>query len=153
MQRLTPNILGAGIVAAAAAFYLSEARRLPFGGAHEPDVGFVPNIVAVLVLGLCAVVVVKDLWRRPAGTKPILAEGRKYGQAGAVAAALVFYPLAIKWLGFPLTTLLTMLAVFRAVDYRGWAGSLLLALAMMAVAWFVFGWWMGVYLPRGAIFG
>jgi hypothetical protein len=157
MSRLTPNMIGAALIGAATSIYLFEAVKLPFGGLSAPDIGFMPRTLAWIVLGLCLILFLNDALRH----KPLRKNAPQAAQAAsteppagkrrglAVMAALLFYPLALPFLGFLATSTITMLTVFRTVRYRGWLGSLVIALVSTGIYYLILGIWAGVHFPSG----
>jgi putative tricarboxylic transport membrane protein len=65
--------------------------------------------------------------------------------------SLVFYLIALNYLGYILTTFLFVLYLLRFVGKRGWGRSLLIAIIVSLGSFAVFKTALGVLLPRGLI--
>jgi hypothetical protein len=65
--------------------------------------------------------------------------------------SLIFYLIALNYLGYILTTFLFLLYLLRLVGKRGWGVSLLIAVLVSLGSFAVFKTALGVLLPRGLI--
>ena len=160
MSRLSKNGLGALGIAAATLFYLAEARNLPFGSIRNPDLGFMPILAGLVLLAICLFMFGKEVLRpaRPQGKGVDLFEDReeKGESAGLkkpliLSVALFFYPLGFVSLGYILSTIGLVTVSLRVMEYRGWLGSLVLAIGITLVSFFLFAYWLDVQLPRGLL--
>jgi putative tricarboxylic transport membrane protein len=160
MTRLSKNASGAAGVAAATLIYLLEARKLPFGSIRHPEIGFMPILAGLTLLGLCLILFGKELLR-PARQKDqeldLFENGENRGESAGLrrplilSAALFVYPLAFVSLGFILSTILLVAVSLRVMEYRGWLGSLLTAIGVSLLSFFLFAEWLAVQLPRGIL--
>ncbi len=159
MARLSHNAWGAAGIAVGTLIYLFEARKLPFGSVRNPDIGFMPILIGFLVLGLCLVLLVRELLRPPQNGKKeldLFDEEEKEETSGfkkplLLAAAILIYPLAFVSLGFLSATVLLTTVSLRVMEYRGWFWSLGIAVFITLVAYLFFGSWLHVNFPKGIL--
>jgi NADH:ubiquinone oxidoreductase subunit 3 (subunit A) len=159
MVRLSKNFLGAAGVAVGTLIYLAEARKLPFGALRHPDIGFMPILAGLGLLGLCAILMGREILR-PRVPKvrevDLFENGEKTESAGLrkplILSAVIFvYPLAFVHLGFILATVALVTVSLWVMKYRGWAGSLAVASAVTLISYLFFGYWLNVNFPKGVI--
>jgi hypothetical protein len=145
--------LGIGV---AALIYLGEAWKLPFGSAHNPDLGFMPMVMGFIVLGLCLALILKDFFQpktQPPETNPL--KEKEEGDPGSLrkplllSAVILVYPFVFTGVGFVLSTVALIALSLRIMEYRGWVGSFLIAAGVTVIAYFFFGSWLHVNFPRG----
>ncbi len=158
MPRLSKNTWCALFVFAVTLIYLVEAWKLPFGGARNPDIGFLPILMGLLVLALSLIMIAAEFFR-PADSKKeidLFDEEEKGENAGLkkpliLGAALLIYPPAFVHLGFIPATILLLGLSLRLMEYRGWLGSLVIGVLITFSAYFVFGHWLHVNFPKGIL--
>jgi hypothetical protein len=156
MPRLSPNTWCAIGVSAGTLIYLAEAWELPFGGARNPDIGFLPILTGFIVLGLAFLLIGWEFFRPDAPKKDLFADEEKGESAGfkkplILGAAILVYPAAFLHLGFLLSTILLLALSLRLMEYRGWPGSLIIASLVTLSAYFLFGYWLHVNFPKGIL--
>lgn len=156
MTRISKNTLAASCIGASTILYLYEAFQLPFGAARMPDMGFVPVIGGVLVLGICVLLIGKDLISPEKGK---IKEDREEGQRDLgssrrpllISLVLIVYPLILVPVGFiPSTTGLLFFCLW-IMRFRGWFGSLVIALMATGFAHLLFAVLLHVPLPKGVL--
>ena len=69
-----------------------------------------------------------------------------------ISILLVVYILLLETTGFLLTSLFTLLIMFKGIEKLAWRRSLILAIAISAIAFVLFNHVLKATLPRG-IFG
>jgi hypothetical protein len=158
MARLSKSAIGALGVGGATLIYLGEAWKLPFGSAHNPDLGFMPIVMGFIVLGLSLALILKDVfWSQPKAKERNLFAEKNEGENADFRKPLILsvsflaYPLAFTGVGFVLSTIALITVSLRIMEYRGWFGSLLIAVGVTGVAYFLFGQWLHVNFPRGIL--
>jgi putative tricarboxylic transport membrane protein len=100
---------------------------------------------------LAAVLAVMAVWMllKPQAVK--LPGGRMLAQVGLLIATLVFYQLSFRWLGFILSTSITVVLVARL--FKGsWLQGLLTGVGMALVCYGLFNYVLEIPLPAGALF-
>ena len=142
-------VLAASLVLFALTLDLKDNAMVPVGP------GFYPRIVlaltALLSLGLLVADVLALRKRVPAARGP--QEKRNYTLVAMAFGISAIYVVALPWLGFRLATFLfvggTNALLGPPRDAKGWARTLVLALATAFVTWLTFEHWLSVLLPRG----
>jgi hypothetical protein len=140
----TGNAVTGGVLAAAGAFATFQAAQLPFGSIAQPDSGFFPLCVAVLVVIFALGIIAES--HDADGTAPT----RPSWGVAAVAAALVGYVFLLKPAGFVICTLALLLFMLRALGALQWRRALGIALPAVVVCYVVFTR-LGVPLPPGIL--
>lgn len=156
MGKISKNTKAASAIGIITAIYLREAFQLPFGAAKMPDMGFVPVLTGFLVLGICVLLIAKDLLS-PA--KALSAEtpandGKGTGSSRGpllLSLALIVYPLILTPVGFIPSTIALMFYCLLVMKYRGWVGSLVIALLATGAAHLLFAVWLHVPFPKGIL--
>lgn len=100
---------------------------------------------------LAAVLAVMAVWMllKPQAVK--LPGGRMLAQGGLLIATLVFYQMTFRWLGFILSTSITVVLVARL--FRGsWLQGLLTGIGMAVVCYGLFNYVLEIPLPAGSLF-
>jgi len=158
MPRLSSNTWCAIGVSAGTLIYLAEAWKLPFGGARNPDIGFLPILTGFIVLGLALLLIGAEFFRPAAPKKEVdlFVDEGKGESAGLkkpliLGAALLLYPAAFMYLGFLSSTILLLTLSLRLMEYRGWPGSLIIAALIALAAYLLFGYWLHVNFPKGIL--
>jgi hypothetical protein len=59
------------------------------------------------------------------------------------------YPGIMGYFGFILATGLSLLAIFRIIQYRTWMGSILISAVITLISYLVFTVLLGVHFPGG----
>jgi hypothetical protein len=143
-RRATGNIVAGGVLAAAGAFAGYQAAQLPFGSIAQPDSGFFPLCVAVLVVVFALGIVAES---QDAGES---APTRPSWGVAAVAVALVGYVFLLKPAGFVICTLALLLFMLRALGALQWRRALGIALPAVLACYVIFTR-LGVPLPPGIL--
>lgn len=159
MFRLSKNSIGAIGIAAGTMVYLAEAWKLPFGSIRHPDLGFMPILAGVSLLGLCLLMLAREGLRNPSPVEKEVDlfeekdetrdESGGFRKPFLLSLALFLYPLAFVYLGYLIATALLTAVSLRVLEYRAWLGSFLLALIITFASFFLFAYGLEVQLPRG----
>lgn len=160
MTRISKNFWGAAGIGAATFVYFIEAWKLPFGAPTSPGLGFMPVLGGLGVLGLCLIVMARELFRpgsRERSEIDRFDEDEKGESAGLKRPALLgmtllLYPLGFASIGFILTTFFLLLISLRLMEYRGWAASVIMALVITLVSYGIFAYFLDVRFPRGIFY-
>ena len=131
--------------------YFWEARGLPLGSMARPGIGYVPNLLAKIALLLSTAVIVTAWFEKKQAD-----EGEPAGDAGSgpwvIAAVLVAYPFALDTLGFFAATIPMFFVSLLVMGHRNKITAVVISVAMVLVAYFVFSVGAGVRFPAG-VFG
>ncbi len=144
--------LTSGLLCLALALFITlSGWDLGLGTMVEPGSGFMIFWVGVImtVLSLAALAfAVREPAHRGLGA---LWTGLSWKKIPYVTILLVIYAWLLPTLGFPLTTVLFLLVLFKTVEPQSWGVSIGGAIAAMAVAYLVFNRWLGTQLPAGSL--
>lgn len=156
MAKISKNTIAASAIGAVTIIYLREAFRLPFGATRMPDMGFVPVLAGFLVLGICILLIAKDLLypaKAPAAETPANDKEDKGSswRPLLLSLALIVYPLILIPVGFIPATIGLMFYCLWVMKYRGWVGSLVIALIATGAAHLLFAVWLHVPFPKGIL--
>ena len=158
MSQTSRNMIVPATIGGLTLIYLYESFELPLGTAHMPDLGFVPVLFGFFVLGLCLLMIGKEIFStQPAKDEDGNKEGRTNGPPGSqknlifISVAIFLYPISLVNLGFIPSTIALMFVCLWMMKFRGWFGSLVTAIAATGVAYLLFGVWLNVYLPKGIL--
>ena len=150
MTKGTKDAIGSIGIFSLAAIYLGEAVKLPLGNAQAPDIGYVPVVVAGLLMILSGYSFVRAVpaWRKasPGGEEKPSVKGN-YAGVAAVTGALLLYPLPFASIGFLLPSAILTFICLRVMSYRTAAASAVAAVLINVVLYVVFSVWLGVSFP------
>lgn len=133
--------------------FIAGGLRCSLGQLTSPGAGFFPLLTGGVLSLLSAVLLVKsilhpdragqreDFWLRPASSRKVL----------NALACLVFYLIALDFLGYIVTTFIFILSLFRWISAKRWTTSLLAALILSMGSYLLFKTGLGVSLPPGVI--
>lgn len=142
MFERTLNVFWIVLGAASAAYSWSLGIVGPAG----PESGLFPFIASLIVLGVGIVLLLRPATQAEA---PDFPRGAGLFRILGVTAGLVVMALGMPYLGFAVTSAITMIILLRTVDQSSWTGSIALALISTASVSWLFGEMLGMTLPRG----
>ena len=131
------------LLGATAALY---AWTLGIVGPSGPESGLFPLIASVIIMGAGIVLLVRPPDRVDAADFP---RGPALGRIAGVVAGLAVMAIGMPYLGFAVTGTITMIILLRTVERTSWIGSLALALTSVVAVLWLFGYGLGMVLPRG----
>ena len=129
------------VFGAASAAY---AWSLGMVGSAGPESGLFPFIASVIVSGAGIILLL-----RPSGVALDFPRGRGLWRVLGVIAGLVVMAAGMPYLGFSVTSFITMIILLRAVDQSSWLSAITLAFLSTASVFWLFGQMLGMALPRG----
>jgi len=128
-----------------------QALDLKLGNYRTPGPGFIPLSVG-LGMALLSLVVMGRVILFASGPGLTLKVSRNaFKKLGLVMGALLLYALLFQYLGFPLTTFLLLLLLFKGGDPQSWLKPTLLAGGATIFAYFLFSVLLSCELPRGIL--
>ena len=136
------NAFWIALGAAAAAY----AWALGVMGPSGPDSGLFPLIAAVIIMGAGAALMFQ---RSSLAASPDFPRGAALRRVGGVVAGLALFAFGIPYLGFAIAGAITMLILLRTVEQSSWVESVLLAIFAVVAVVLLFGFLLGMPLPRG----
>jgi hypothetical protein len=131
------------VFGAASAAY---AWSLGMVGPAGPESGLFPFIASIIVSGAGIVLLL-----RPATQVRTLDFPRGAGlwRVVGVILGLIVMAAGMPYLGFSVTSFITMIILLRTVDQSSWLGAIALAFASTVSVFWLFGQMLGMALPRG----
>ncbi len=136
-----------GVLGTAAALH---ALGFGLGTLAEPGAGFFPFWGGILIASCAAVIVMSAVVRLRAGWRvnaPAPLAVPNWSKAVMCVIALLAYGAMLPWLGFAISTFLTMLALSRFDPRTSWRGSMAIAGLGAGGFWLLFVRLLGVSFP------
>jgi putative tricarboxylic transport membrane protein len=142
MFERTLNVFWIVFGAASAAYAWSLGMVGPAG----PESGLFPFIASIIVSGAGIVLLL-----RPATQVRTLdfPRGAALWRVVGVILGLIVMAAGMPYLGFSVTSFITMIILLRTVDQSSWLGAIALAFASTVSVFWLFGQMLGMALPRG----
>lgn len=142
---LTADRVAGGGLVLLALVVLVESRGLPLGSLRQPGPGYLPVVLALLLLGFGAALLAVG------GRAPRIAAlgWSDWRHALAVLGAGAFAAAALERLGFRLTMAVVLAFLLGVVERRGLLPTLLFAVGLSLGTFLVFHTLLRVPLPRG----
>lgn len=131
------------VLGAASAAY---AWSLGLVGPAGPDSGLFPFIASIIVLGAGIVLL---LWPAAQARAPDFPRSSGLWRVLGVSVGLIVMAAGMPYLGFSVTSFITMVILLRSVDQSSWLIAVALALLSTASVFWLFGQMLGMALPRG----
>jgi putative tricarboxylic transport membrane protein len=126
--------------------------RLGLGTFQAPGSGFLGFIAGSFVLLMALTVLVQAFWGKD---KPVqlsaLWKGFKWRRPLLVAFLILAYVLVLERLGFILTSLIFMLAMFKGVEKFSWPKAALVTVSVVVCSYLLFHTFLKASLPQGFI--
>jgi len=111
--------------------------------------GFLPFYLGLILAGLSVILLLKAILApEPEKEKEPLVMGKML-RVVSVFFSMVAYAFLLSRLGFPITTFLFTLVLFKFAESYKWMPALLGALATSIINHFVFGVWLQCQFPTG----
>jgi hypothetical protein len=142
---MTTDRVSASVLTLFALFVIWESRQLPLGTFRQPGPGYVPVLLASILLFFGVLITIT------AGRAPKLSSIRwtEWRHGLAIFFASILAVLAIERLGYRLTMLLMLAFLVKLVEKRGWILSLTFAIGLAFGSFFLFYTVLRVPLPQG----
>lgn len=118
------------------------------GQMHQPGPGFLPFLVGAVLVFLSAIIFLPS-FTKGTNVEKITGGLNKYRKGGLILLALVFYNMAISYIGFSLTTFLFIVFLMKVVETQKWTSTILTALCSAVGFYVVFQSWLMLDLPLG----
>jgi hypothetical protein len=142
MFERTLNVFWIVFGAASAAYAWSLGMVGPAG----PESGLFPFIASIIVSGAGIVLLLRPATQVRALDFP---RGAGLWRVVGVILGLIVMAAGMPYLGFCVTSFITMIILLRTVDQSSWLGAIALAFASTVSAFWLFGQMLGMALPRG----
>jgi hypothetical protein len=142
MFERTLNVFWIVFGAASAAYAWSLGMVGPAG----PESGLFPFIASIIVSGAGIVLLLRPATQVRALDFP---RGAGLWRVVGVILGLTVMAAGMPYLGFCVTSFITMIILLRTVDQSSWLGAIALAFASTVSVFWLFGQMLGMALPRG----
>lgn len=134
--------------------YFYGSTQLKLGVVENPGAGFMPTVIAVLLLGATSLYLYQ-LFSSKVSSADKRSEEEKLQGGNAVTlylgGCLVLYPILLSTVDFLIATAFLVYGSLRLLQYRNKCWSAVLAVILPAVTYFVFAKILGVALPTGIL--
>ena len=133
--------------------FIVGGTQMGLGPLNAPGAGFFPAAIGGIfsILSL-ALLITASLGNNHGEEKERFWKGdRSWVKISITLLALIFYLVALDYLGYIITTLLFMLFLLKFVGRKGWAVSVCTAVLVSLGSYALFKIALGVTLPRGLI--
>ena len=127
---------------------LWEGRGLSFGSLRSPGSGMFPDLIAVLMMVLSAILMAVPPRTEGRGSA---ISGKVVVRIGSVFAALVLYSLLLELLGFLIVSLVLTTFLFAVFDSRKYWLAILRAFVLTGLSYVLFEVLLKSNLPRGVL--
>ncbi|MGB8512037.1 MAG: tripartite tricarboxylate transporter TctB family protein [Pseudolabrys sp.] len=122
------------------------AWSLGMVGPAGPESGLFPFIASIIVSGAGIVLLLRPATQVRALDFP---RGAGLWRVVGVILGLIVMAAGMPYLGFCVTSFITMIILLRTVDQSSWLGAIALAFASTVSVFWLFGQMLGMALPRG----
>lgn len=129
----------------------NAAKSLKLGSLRHPEPGMFPFCIGCTLILLAFLQLIKllfsgkdeseifEFWPHSGALKRLV----------SVFVLLIFYTMALKHLGFISCTFVFFVALFKTLAQKSWQYSILTSLAVSALSYIFFEFWLQVNLPKG----
>ena len=148
MKRLESEVVGSLFWMAVGIFFAFGGVELKRGTLRTPGPGFLPLIMAFLLIALSLFVLAKGLIRP---VRPV--SGIRWRRPALVIASVFFYGLLLDLVGFLFSTFILMFILFGLLirAKNRWPRVFLYATATAVVAWLIFSVALSVPFPSARV--
>ncbi len=128
-----------------------QSSRYPFGTISKIGPGFMPFYMGIALAALSIIILLRTLLRptEEGSASWNQMTGRKALRVLMVFFCTVAYAFVLKNLGFPITTFLFTLILFKFVESYGSVPSILGAMAASIGNYLIFTLWLQCQFPKG----
>jgi hypothetical protein len=138
--------LSGSVLLVVAIFAWLEAIHLPFGSVHQPDAGFFPQVLSVLLFLTSATIIAHSFMKEV----DVAEFSRRSWLVPIAAGVLIGYALVLPTVGYVLTTTIVMLLIMRGLSKMAWLRALLYSVPTVVLSYLAFVK-LGVPLPPGPL--
>ena len=128
-----------------------ESWRLGLGTVSEPESGFMPFVLGLVIIALSAILLVESsvAVKRAPGQKVSLWSEADWKKILWVSLLLLTYSLLLPKIGYTLATFLLTVFLLKGGESMKWMTSLVIGFLTSIITYYVFGVWLSVPFPRG----
>jgi len=128
-----------------------QALDLKLGNYRSPGPGFIPLGVGLGMALLSLVVMGRATIFASGPGLTVKVSWNAFKKLALVIGVMLLYALFFQFLGFPLTTFLLLMLLFKGGEPRVWLKPILLAGAATVFTYFLFSVLLSCELPRGIL--
>jgi len=129
--------------------------RLGLGRLHKPGPGFIFFLSSLFLVALSMIDLAANFIGKPQTDREknaaSLWRGLRWHKVLLVLGGLVTYVYFLSVIGFPLSTLLLMVFLYKAVDPTKWWVAVVSSLITTLVSYGIFKVWLQVPFPAGSL--
>jgi putative tricarboxylic transport membrane protein len=128
--------------------------KMPLGTFRMAGTGMFPLILGILLIILSGIFVLKIYFqgkKEQMKKEPSLESSESPIQLTLFLGAMVLATLFFNQLGYPLTSLLLMLALLRILGIKRWGLNILISVVTAVGSYFLFVKWLNIPMPKGWI--
>jgi hypothetical protein len=142
------------VLLAISVLYFGGCWKLKLGSWSNPGPGFIPLVVGFSLLvssciKFCQVFFSKKIGGKSSGEDKD--EGGNYWAVYGILLSIILYPILLGYLNFLITTVLLLFLLFILLKYKHPLSSLMFAIIIAIASFFIFGRFLSVSLPSGAL--
>ena len=149
-MRGADRIAGAGLLVLAVSFSAGALTHYAYWGENGPGPAFLPFWLG-LSMALLATILLVGAIRSADPGEPWLPRGEGLRRLVLVLGISIAFVSLLNVLGMALGTVLFLIALLRGLDRRPWHVTLAVALAVAAVNYLIFAYWLKVPMPAGVL--
>ena len=144
-KKMTIDRLSGAFLVFLGLFVIWERRVLPLGTTSQPGPGYVPLILALLLLIFGVILIAQGK-----GSKPLRSlKWEEAPHATAILGCCLFITLFLEVIGYRLTMLIVMGFLFGVMERNKWWLALILTFGFSLGTFWLFDSLLRVPLPRG----
>ena len=138
-------------------FYLAfRSMQLSVWSRFGPDEGFIPLLVAFIIIGICLVIIIKSLSLTRERKREETSEKQKKEigslfKVSLYVVLIMLYGVLLEKVGFLITSALFLFIMLKYVEKLSWRMTTFVGLASIITSYLLFVYFLGVLLPRGLI--
>jgi putative tricarboxylic transport membrane protein len=134
-------------------FITIVSLRINTGAFRDPGPGLFPLITGILMALIAGGMFINTFLRSASAGQEPLGEDKWlwHNKCVATVALMLFYALAMDWLGFLTVTLVMLFVLYKAVGDLSLKASLVGAALTAAIAYLLFKVWLNVQFPMGPL--
>jgi len=129
-------------------FAMAHAYTLGFEELHDPGPGLMPFLLGLLLFITSFYLLISSLLKPGDGDTDAKDEHAGAGIIVLVTGALLAYALLLERLGFPVTTFLLLILLFRAAGSKRWRSALIASALTVLLTYGLFTF-LGIRFPAG----
>ncbi len=143
------NTIPSLILIITGAVFCAAASRIGLGEFHNPGPGLIPFLEGCFLILVSVAVIIEAHLKTEMGVKTWSPE---LNRSKIVLLTMTFffaYSFLLDILGFPVSTFLILIFLFKISKGGGWKAAVLLSVITATASYYVFGHFLKIQLPKG----